>query len=309
MQILCYHSEQLYNIHYNGGDFDSYKPVFIALSAFGESWITYDGAPGDYLQFRSKKALDIAVSGQIASQPDQQPAKKQRTMESNSGIKAAMEDLSQKPTLKRQRAPLPEQTKKLEELISYAKGKNYTLDINLKPTETASLRQHDSKANLKVALDEQTSKACSDFLVDYNIEFSTLVHHASAAAAKEGSTTTKFWIIVSKLPKGSNASCLITISQAGINDTRGVPISLFNSNTKAFMFLLEAIVWIFCFGTALKFDTIEATAYLPSNGVFPSFQTFPKEILRLTRTAATGSFTITSTYASTYNISHIPIEW
>ena len=296
-------------IHYNGGDFDSYKPVFIALSAFGESWTTYDGAPGDYLQFRSKKALDIAVSGQIASQPDQQPAKKQRTMESNSGIKAAMEDLSQKPTLKRQRAPLPEQTKKLEELISYAKGKNYTLDINLKPTETASLRQHESKANLKVALDEQTSKACSDFLVDYNIEFSTLVHHASAAAAKEGSTTTKFWIIVSKLPKGSNASCLITISQAGINDTRGVPISLFNSNTKAFMFLLEAIVWIFCFGTALKFDTIEATAYLPSNGVFPSFQTFPKEILRLTRTAATGSFTITSTYASTYNISHIPIEW
>jgi hypothetical protein len=282
-------------------------------------------SPGDFSVDVDSASVDQPISSsslkRVLSQPQSSlnvktteteeimdlQAKKQRISESDLSVKAPNEEMSQ-PMLKRQRVlqPLPEQAKKLEELNSYAKGMGYTLDITLKPTETTSLYKGSSKANLKVALDNQTSHACSNFLVDYNIEFSTLVDHASPG--EKGSTTTKFWIIVSKLPTGSKASCLITISQAGVNDRRGVKTSLLQSNAKAFMFLLEAIVWIFCFGTDLKFDTIEATAYVPSNGTYPSFQKFPREILRLILTAS-GSYTITADYRSTYNISHIPVEW
>jgi hypothetical protein len=153
-----------------------------------------------------------------------------------------------------------------------------------------------SKGHLKVKVDSKSSETCQKKLVDYSIEFSTEDIHSN-----------KFWIIISKLPTNTCADCTISISRAGMNNDDGVTRQRFKEHNKPYMFLLEAIVWIFCFGTNLKFCTIEATEYQARMGIFPSFQRFPPHVLGLSRKS--GNYHIPIDYSSQFNITHSPIEW
>ena len=185
----------------------------------------------------------------------------------------------------------------LQELESHAKGMCYTLVIMLIPVQrTTTATDQASKGYLRVPVDNQSSKACLMHLVHSSIEFST-----------EDAKRNKFWIIISKLPTNSNADCTISISQAGMNNDQGVTKQRFNDHHKAFMFLLEAIIWIFCFGTDLKFGTIEATRYEKVSGRYPSFQNFPRQVLGLNRKS--GAYQVPDDYSSIFNITHSPFQW
>ena len=188
----------------------------------------------------------------------------------------------------------------LQELESFAKGMCYSLVIMLIPVQrTTTATDQNSKVpkvHLNVPVNNQSSEACLMHLVDFSIEFST-----------NDANSNKFWIIISKLPTNSCADCTISISQAGMNNDLGVTTERFNNHPKPFMFLLEAIIWIFCFGTNLKFGTIEATRYEKIMGRYPSFQKFPPQVLGLNRKSE--AYQVPTDYSSKFNITHSPIQW
>jgi hypothetical protein len=175
----------------------------------------------------------------------------------------------------------------LNELKSLVPDHGYALEIRWTDNTERG-------ANIRVDFDDDVSSKCRRLLVEKNIVFST------------DKDSLKFWILVARTSSDLLADSNFEINRAGINDRCGVSRNDADTYYVPFIFLLEAVVWIFCFGTDLAFKTITIPIFSEQNPT--SFRKAPRCILNAPRQSKRDTYDF-SAYKSKYNISHNPRQW
>ena len=175
------------------------------------------------------------------------------------------------------------------ELKSCVPDHGFTLEIHL-------TNNTERGADHRVEFDDDVSSKCRNFLVEKNILFST----------EDKNSSERFWILVARTKPNLLADSYFEINRAGINNKCGVSRIDALTYYKPFIFLLEAVVWIFCFGTDLAFKFITIPIFKEQHHT--SFRRVPKSILLALRMNKRDSYDF-SDYKSKYNISHNPRQW